>query len=71
MATMMDMINKPRGKTGETVGLVECDVVDVQDRLVARASSTCMTLRDAKASVADVARVRSILGALPAARRPS
>jgi uncharacterized protein (TIGR00369 family) len=35
--------------TGETVGLVECDVVDAQDRLVARASSTCMTLRDAKA----------------------
>jgi uncharacterized protein (TIGR00369 family) len=30
---------------GHTVGLVECDVTDAQDRLVARASSTCMTLR--------------------------
>jgi uncharacterized protein (TIGR00369 family) len=34
---------------GRTVGLVECDVTDAQDRLVARASSTCMTLRDAQA----------------------
>jgi uncharacterized protein (TIGR00369 family) len=32
-------------KRGRTVGLVECDVVDEQDNLVARASSTCMTLR--------------------------
>ena len=31
---------------GRTVGLVECDVVDTAGRLVARASSTCMTLRD-------------------------
>jgi uncharacterized protein (TIGR00369 family) len=30
---------------GRTVGLVECDIVDGKDRLVARASSTCMTLR--------------------------
>jgi uncharacterized protein (TIGR00369 family) len=30
---------------GRIVGLVECDVVDEQQRLVARASSTCMTLR--------------------------
>ena len=30
---------------GRTVGLVECDVVDAKDRLVARATSTCMTLR--------------------------
>ena len=36
-------------KAGHTVGLVECDVLDVQDRLVARASSTCMTLRGAQA----------------------
>lgn len=37
-------------KGGRHVGLVECDVRDEQDRLVARASSTCMTLRgeDAK-----------------------
>jgi uncharacterized protein (TIGR00369 family) len=32
-------------KAGRTVGLVECDVIDAQDRLVARASSTCLTLR--------------------------
>ncbi len=32
-------------KAGRTIGLVECDVVDDQERLVARASSTCMTLR--------------------------
>jgi uncharacterized protein (TIGR00369 family) len=34
---------------GQTVGLVECDVHDAEDRLVARASSTCMTLRGAQA----------------------
>jgi uncharacterized protein (TIGR00369 family) len=32
-------------KAGRTLGLVECDVVDDKDRLVARATSTCMTLR--------------------------
>ena len=37
-------------KRGRTVGLVECDVVDDEGSLVARASSTCMTLRDAMAS---------------------
>ncbi len=36
-------------KAGHTVGLVECDVHDDKDRLVARASSTCMTLRGAQA----------------------
>ena len=36
-------------KGGRTIGLVECDVTDDQDRLVARASSTCMTLRGAAA----------------------
>jgi uncharacterized protein (TIGR00369 family) len=35
---------------GRTVGMVECDVVDAQGRLVARASSTCMTLRDEQAA---------------------
>ncbi len=30
---------------GRTVGLVECDVTDADDRLVARLSSTCLTLR--------------------------
>ena len=32
-------------KSGRTVGLVECDVLDDKEHLVARASSTCMTLR--------------------------
>lgn len=32
-------------KKGRTVGLVECDVKDEKGSLVARASSTCMTLR--------------------------
>ncbi len=36
-------------KGGLTVGLLECDVVDEKDRLVARASSTCMTLRGERA----------------------
>ncbi len=36
-------------KKGRTVGLVECDVTDEEQRLVARASSTCMTLRGEKA----------------------
>jgi uncharacterized protein (TIGR00369 family) len=30
---------------GRSVGLVECDVRDSKDRLVAHATSTCMTLR--------------------------
>jgi uncharacterized protein (TIGR00369 family) len=30
---------------GRTIGLVECDVKDESGRLVARAASTCMTLR--------------------------
>jgi uncharacterized protein (TIGR00369 family) len=32
-------------KTGRTVGLVECTITDDRQRLIARASSTCMTLR--------------------------
>jgi len=32
-------------KQGRTVGLVECDVFDEGGSLVARSSSTCMTLR--------------------------
>jgi uncharacterized protein (TIGR00369 family) len=36
-------------KGGRTVGLLECDVVDDKGRLVARASSTCMTLRGEQA----------------------
>src|SRR5258708_22790742 len=36
-------------KGGHTIGLVECDVFDERQSLVARASSTCMTLRDQQA----------------------
>jgi len=32
-------------RAGKVVGLIECDIVDERQRLVARASSTCMTLR--------------------------
>jgi uncharacterized protein (TIGR00369 family) len=32
-------------KRGKTVGLLQCDITDEQRSLVARASSTCMTLR--------------------------
>ena len=32
-------------KQGKTVGLVECDVIDEKEKLVAHATSTCMTLR--------------------------
>ena len=35
---------------GRTVGLVECDIHDEEERLVARLSSTCLTLRDQQAS---------------------
>jgi len=37
-------------KWGRTVGLVECDVIDQNGGLVARASSTCLTLRGSQAS---------------------
>jgi uncharacterized protein (TIGR00369 family) len=37
-------------KAGKTISLVECDVVDSEQKLVARAVSTCMTLRDEKAA---------------------
>jgi uncharacterized protein (TIGR00369 family) len=36
-------------KKGRTVSLIECDVLDENDNLVARASSTCMTLRGEQA----------------------
>ena len=32
-------------KQGRTVGLVECDIIDEKGSLVARATSTCLTLR--------------------------
>lgn len=37
-------------KSGRTVGLVECDVTDESGSLVARASSTCLTLRGTQAT---------------------
>jgi uncharacterized protein (TIGR00369 family) len=37
-------------KAGRTVSLVECDILDEKDRLIARASSTCMTLRGDEAA---------------------
>jgi uncharacterized protein (TIGR00369 family) len=36
-------------QSGKSVGLVECDLTDERGRLVARATSTCMTLRGEKA----------------------
>jgi uncharacterized protein (TIGR00369 family) len=36
-------------KRGRTIGLVECDILDDRDQLVARATSTCMTLRGEQA----------------------
>ncbi|MGQ0505829.1 MAG: PaaI family thioesterase [Myxococcaceae bacterium] len=37
-------------RRGKTVGMVECDVFDEGGSLVAKASSTCMTLRGAQAT---------------------
>ncbi len=34
---------------GRTIGLAQCDVTDEQERLIARATSTCMTLRGGQA----------------------
>jgi uncharacterized protein (TIGR00369 family) len=36
-------------KAGGTLGYVECDVKDQDGRLVAKAASTCMKLREARA----------------------
>ena len=36
-------------KKGRTVGMVECDITDEEDNLVARATSTCLTLRGEQA----------------------
>jgi uncharacterized protein (TIGR00369 family) len=33
---------------GKTIGLAECSVTDEKGRLIAKASSTCMTLREAQ-----------------------
>ena len=34
---------------GHTIGYAECNITDEQDRLIARAASTCMVLRGQKA----------------------
>jgi uncharacterized protein (TIGR00369 family) len=36
-------------RRGQTIGYVECTITDEQSRLVAKAASTCMVLRDQKA----------------------
>jgi uncharacterized protein (TIGR00369 family) len=36
-------------KAGQTIGLLECDITDEGNHLVARASSTCITLRGQRA----------------------
>jgi uncharacterized protein (TIGR00369 family) len=43
-------------RAGKIVGLVECDILDERQRLVARASSTCMTLRGGLAEGRQVTR---------------
>ena len=35
---------------GRTIGYVECDITDEEDRLVAKAASTCMVLRGEKSA---------------------
>jgi uncharacterized protein (TIGR00369 family) len=37
-------------RRGQTIGYVECTITDEEDRLVAKAASTCMVLRSQKAS---------------------
>jgi len=37
-------------KRGKTLGFLECDITDEEQSLVARASSTCMTLRGEQAN---------------------
>jgi uncharacterized protein (TIGR00369 family) len=46
-------------KGGRTIGYLECDVRDEQGQLVARASSTCLTLRDSRGG-AGVAGAREV-----------
>jgi uncharacterized protein (TIGR00369 family) len=37
-------------RRGRTIGYVECSITDEENRLVAKAASTCMVLRDEKAT---------------------
>ncbi|MFD0711790.1 PaaI family thioesterase [Paenibacillus sp. GCM10027626] len=36
-------------KRGQTIGFIQCNITDENGKLIAHASSTCMTLRDEKA----------------------
>ena len=47
---------------GRTVGMTECDVVDERDRLIAKATGTCMYVFGAVDHAAAVARVGRFLG---------
>ena len=47
---------------GKIVGLIECDILDERQRLVARASSTCMTLRGRLAEGRQLTMTRSTAG---------
>src|SRR5260370_19533069 len=38
------------GQRGRTIGYVECDITDEENRLVAKAASTCMVLRGQKSA---------------------
>ena len=49
-------------RAGKVVGLVECDIFDEQQRLVARASSTCMTLPGRLAEGREMTMTRSTAG---------
>ena len=49
-------------RAGKVVGLVECDILDERQRLVARASSTCMTLRGRLAEGRQLTMTRSTVG---------
>ena len=49
-------------RAGQVVGLIECDILDERHRLVARASSTCMTLRGRLAEGRQVTTTRSTAG---------
>ena len=49
-------------RAGKVVGLIECDILDERRRLVARASSTCMTLRGHLAEGRQLTMARSTVG---------
>src|SRR4029077_12238868 len=40
-------------RRGQTIGYVECTITDEENRLVAKATSTCLVLRDQKAAGRD------------------